>query len=283
MQENKNYTELIVGSSTSEVFVPQIIKDLYGASAFLAGDGGANTPVRWLFIKEALETNPNLKRIIYVADLFEFKNVELEGQVYYQPELMKHLQYYKNWIQAPNPLDRMYDLISQKSIQNTFKTLKDYKKWKSGNYQSQYREDGTTEKSMVEYKSSEPISSRAARLARSYKTIYGDMTELNSESREFYELMLSELSQRNIELVFIITPWHPIFFDAYKDHLEKTNIYTDWVTYLRGLQKDRVRVLDFSVHEASKKGILDTDEYWHDGVHFSKKSMEIMIKEIYGK
>lgn len=283
MGENKTFTDLIVGSSTSEVFVPQIFKDKYNVDAYLAGDGGASTPVRWIFIKEAVNTHTQLRRVIYVADLFEFKDVKLENSIYFQHQLMKNLINYSSWYEKPEGLDRIYDFLSRKALQNSFKTLKDYIKYKKGTYLSQYRIDGTTEKSMVEYKSSEPIESRAFRLARSYQSIYGNMSELNPKTFEFFELMTSELSQRNIELVVIIPPWHEAFYKVFETHLNETQVYQKWITYLKSLSGPKRRVIDYSYPAYQQKGISESDEFWHDGVHFSKKAMEVMIDEVYSK
>lgn len=281
MSENKTFTDLIVGSSTSEVFLPQTFKDKYNIDAYLAGDGGASTPVRWIFIKEAVNNHPSLKRVIYVADLFEFKDLKLDNNIYFQNQLMKNLMHYETWYEKPDLLDRIYDFLSRKALQNSFKTFKDYLKHKKGGYLSQYRIDGTTEKSMVEYKSSEPIESRAHRLARSYKSIYGEMTTLNPKTSEFFELIVSELSQKNIELVVIIPPWHEAFYKTFSNHLDKTQIYTNWVKYLKSLEGPNRRVIDFSYPNYQEQGISQSDEFWHDGVHFSKKTMEVMIDKIY--
>ncbi len=283
IQENKDFTDLIVGSSTSEVFVPQNLKSLYGIESYLGGIGGSKTPLRFAQIKLAVETNPNLKRILYTADLFEFVSTEIETNVYYQENIMREIPTdLRTKIKRPDWVSRVQDFISYSSVESSFKTLKDFKIFKSGKYQSQYLHDGTTSRSMVQFDHKEEILPRVMRIAKSYEGQYKNIDQLDPVIMEFYHEMIKLTERKGVQMVFIITPWHSGFYKHFEADFKKHNdIYNKWVEFIKSLKSPHVQVVDFSYPLSLKKGIGNEKEFWHDGIHFSPKTAEIMLNEVF--
>lgn len=284
LKEHPGFTDLIVGSSTSEMMIPDYAKTKYQKDVFLAGDGGAPTALRMLYIYAALKYQPNLKQIIYVADLFEFHEPTIENQVYYQPEMIQLLP---KEILGQNILptfsSHIYDFLSQKTIRLSLKTLKDIKNQKKGIYQSVYKTDGTTEKSMLDYKSNTPLESRISISINMYRSIYGVMENLDPKTFFMYQRLKELLEQNDIQGVLVIPPWHPTFYQAFQATLEAKQIYSQWVQFLKSLESPNIRVLDFSKGSPLTSQIPSTEKYWHDGVHFSKYASELIWDQIYSE
>ncbi len=258
------------------------MKERHGVEVFLAGDGGAPTALRMIYILAAIKYQPQLKRIIYVADLFEFKDPTLEDRVFYQPEMMSFLD--KDTVNlnvTPDFILRIHDYISQKTIRNTFKTFSDLRHLKEGTYKSAYFPDGTTSKSMLEYNYKEPLAKRAMRSTRVFTNIYGPMEGLSPQTKTMFEKMKNIANENKVELIIVIPPWHSVFYKFYEKPLVEKGIYNAWVSYLNSLQSPYVRTVDFSYPLSLKKGILDEEVYWHGGIHFSKTSAKIIFNEIY--
>ncbi|MBP7652152.1 hypothetical protein KA977_01935 [Candidatus Dependentiae bacterium] len=283
LKNQNRFTDIIIGSSTSEVFIPYNISEKFGVSAFSASSAGASVPARYILIKTAIETQPNLKRIIYVADLFEFNNLFIENNLYYQNEMMEYLpDNLKKLIEPPKIYDRIYDYISRLTIKKAFKTFKDYRQYKKGNYKSHYFDDGSTTESMIEIenKKTEPLSSRVKRIAMNHKA-YNDIKKLNENTKKFYFEIVNEIKKNNKELIIIIPPWHPEFHDFFKGNFVKNLIYKKWVEFIKSLENNNVKVIDYSYPVYLNKSINQENYYWNDGIHFSQNTAEIIINEIY--
>lgn len=283
LKDNSSYSELIVGSSTSEVLVPEMLEKLYGVKSYLGGTGGSKTPYKYAQISYALENNPNLKRIIYVVDFFEFTNTEVDTKVYYQAEIMNQVEpELRSLISSPDWISRVQDYFSEPTIKSASKTLSDYKKLKKGTYQSQFRPDGTTARSMVEYDHQEAIEPRVTRIARAYEGIYKNLEDLDPATTEFLKKITEKAKAKNVKIAFILAPWHSLFYKHFEADLHKKgDLYQRWIQTIQDLQSDDVQVVDFSYPKSLEKGIGDEKEFWHDGVHFSHKSAEIILNEIY--
>lgn len=275
-------TDLIIGSSTSEVFVPQVLKEKYGVQAFAGNSGGASLPSRYLMIRNAFATQPTLKRIIFVSDLFEFDRQRLETGIYFQPQMM---QYFEPWLEAAHPtwVQRIDDYFSILVVDRSFRTLKDYLAYKNGKYMSAYAADGSTTQSMIGARVGDKIENRARNSALALQTIYGEMKELDSFSIQVYQHLAALMSQHpEAELHIILAPFHEVFYHYFKDHFEKTKIYEKWKIFLKSLNRSNVKVHDFSYPAYLQYGIRQDEHFWQDGTHFTSQIMLQMAQEIYG-
>ena len=285
LENTSQVTDLIVGSSTSEVFVPQVLKDRFGVQAFTVSTGGAGVALRYLLVKQAIDTQPQLKRIIYVADLFEFENSELNTSAYYQSEMIKKLDPDLMSTTKPGLIARLNDYFSYFVIDRSIRTLKDIIAQKKGKYVSAYHPDGSTTMSMIgAWPRSEGIAKNALRSALGMEPLYGKMQILHPESRKVFEKMVKVVeAKEGLELHLVITPFHEAFFKYYETRFEKNRVYSEWVKELRSLQSlsRRGHIHAFSYPESLRAGVGSEDRFWNDGVHFSSETMLIMANRIY--
>lgn len=283
LEKAESVTDVVIGSSTSEAFVPRVLKERYGVNAFAANSGGATLPSRYLMIRHALAVQPKLKRILYTADLFEFGPPKLETGIYFQPEMMKFMEADLASVSRPEWTARFDDFFSLLVIDRSFRTLKDVLAARAGRYQSAYFPDGSTSQSMIGGRGGDTIDKRALAAAVAFDSLYGDMKQLDPRAVRIYERLI-ELMERHPEVTLhlVIAPFHEAFFNHFKDRFAKTGIYERWRAFLHSLARPNVIVHDFSYPEYLKKGVTPEDRYWQDGTHFTSEAMLLMAERIYG-
>jgi len=283
MRENKDYTDLVVGSSTSEVFRTDIFREEFNRKAFIASNGGASAALRYLIIKDALEKNPKLERIVYIADLFELKDLFLYNEVYFQPEFQKLLddEDYK-LLENPGITSRLNDYLTRKNIDRALRTLKDYKLSKKGQFVSEFSADGTTKNSLILVKPSEPFASRVHRTATEHDYLYKDMEDVHEPSKKML-LKTATLVKKhpNVRMDIIIAPVQPDYFKHFEGKFIGKDLYPQWTEFMRSLDGENVKVHDYSYPNYLEKGITAQEEFWRDGVHFNEAAATVMLKEIY--
>ncbi len=275
-------TDLVVGSSTSEVFVPQVLKEKYGVNAFASNTGGASLPLRLLMIRHALATQPGLKRIIYVADLFELSNPVLDSAAYYQPEMMKEMDDDLVAASGPEWTQRFSDFFSFLVIDRSIRTFKDFIALRRGVYVSSYHADGSTTQSMIGGRQGDLLERRVMASAAGLRAIYGEMTEPHPHAIRILG-RLTELMEAHpgVELHLILAPFHELFYRQFSSHFERTKIYSKWVEIIQSCRRPNVFVHDFSYPAYLSSGVLLDDRFWQDGVHFTSELMLKMAERIY--
>lgn len=284
LEATPGVTDLIIGSSTSEAFVPQVLSERMKVHAFTASTGGASLPLRYLLIQQALKTQPKLKRIIYVADLFEFFEPRLDTSVYYQPEMMRALDTDLYRKVRPEWSLRFNDYFSFVVIDRSFRTLKDLQAEKKGSYHSSYHSDGSTTRSMIGGREGATLATRVHASALGMRSVYGKMEGLDPTAIQIFGRILRLIeSYPGVDLHLVITPFHESFFDYFKAHFDTTGVYSKWVTFLRGTTSKRVIVHDFSYPVYVQSDIGLEDRFWQDGVHFTSEAMLKMAQQIYGE
>jgi len=284
MQENAAFTELVVGSSTSEVFGPKLFRDHYGKKAFLAGDGGASAALRLLYVIHGAKVSPGLKRIIYVTDLFEFVDLKLDAQVYDQPNMRSILPpEVLELVTPPSGLDRLYELVSEKTLRLAFRTLGDYRKLKKGQYQSQYALDGSTPKTMVQINTNEPLPSRVDRMIRGYQVIFKNLNGLNPSVVRAIEHLFQITKKNGIELVVVLPPWQQRVFDHFMQDVNIRTAYAEWRNFwlVKERKNQGLKVIDFSNSADLSPEVYSDNTNWHDGVHFSARMVRQILDTIY--
>ncbi|MBU6154683.1 MAG: hypothetical protein KGP28_10310 [Bdellovibrionales bacterium] len=282
IEDAKEVTDLVIGSSTSEIFVPQVLKERFGVNAFASNSGGASLPLRVILIRHALSVQPNLKRIIYVSDLFEFAKAKLETQVYYQPEM-------RGWLDPrflpdlkPDLSDRFNDFFSFTVIDRAIRTWKDYLLHRKGLCRSSYNEDGSTTRSMIGGKAGDSIEKRVMSSAIALTPLYSEMTQLDPIALELFTGLLNDIKTRTgVEVHLILSPFHELFYERFKDHFSKTGLYQNWITTLQSFEGPNIHVHDFSYPRYFEHGITSLDSFWQDGTHTTSEVMLKMAEKIY--
>jgi|GEM_PF-6907714 len=283
IEEAKGITDLVIGSSTSEIFVPRVLMERYGVTAFASNSGGASLPLRLILLRHALATQPSIKRVIYVSDLFEFSKPKLETTVYYQDEMMKWLDP-RHWASLkPEASERFNDFFSFMVLDRAFRTFKDYRASLAGKWSSAYHADGSTTQSMIGGKSGDTLENRVNASAIAMSPFYSEMNSLDPIARELFDEVIQEIKQRpGVELHLVLSPFHELFYRHFESHLLNTGVYEAWIHFLQSQERESIHVHNFSYPRYQDYGITPTDRFWQDGTHTTSEVMIKMADEIYG-
>lgn len=283
LKDNTNYTDLIVGSSTGEVFLTESIKKHHGIQVQQGTIGGAKSPFKLAEINYAIKNNPNLKHIIYIVDFFEFANSDLESNVYYQKDIMNEVdQDIRDQLKRPDWISRAQDYFSEAALKSASQTLRDYKKFKAGKHESQFNADGSTVKTMIDHSNNDDLEDLTMRLAFRHRHLYDGMTGPDPITVQIFQRIVEKAKAHNIKVTFVLAPMRAKFYDYFENYLkDKDRLYKEWIATVKSLESDSVRVLDYSYPVYLDKGIPDNKEYWHDGIHFGFKAAEKITDEIY--
>jgi hypothetical protein len=217
------------------------------------------------------------------VDLFEFADSNLDANSFDQDEIMAAIDSdLREKLTPPKLSVQVQRYFSEPVLKAAFQTFLDYRKFLKDQYKSGVNPDGTTSNSMVVVNRKEPIGSRVMRIAHTYEGFYKNIKTLDPVTVEFFHRIIENTKAHNVDVVFIITPWHTLFYKHFEADLKRhNNIYIKWVNFIKGLQSENVKVVDYSYPLSLQKGISDDAEYWGDGIHFGLKAAKIILNEIY--
>lgn len=279
---------LVIGSSTSEAFVPKDVEAIFGGNAYIVSLGGADTPSRMAVLKESLRQFKDLKRIIYVADFFEFNQPKAKPEVAFQKEMGALIPNYAR----PNIIEFCKYYLSNQSFEDVFNVLKRFKKDKRLIINS----DGTMNQSMIlsplnpNTHADQKLSPSAKiklneQIAENYQTysrsVLKDMKSLNTNVIELYREAVSLAKRREVKLNFILSPYHHDFRELlFKiPHVEKN--YELWRFFLGELGEGKgVSVVDTTQHEIATEPMSGV---WRDGIHYNRLSAMVFLKSLKAK
>lgn len=284
IEEAKGVTDLVIGSSTSEIFVPRVLMERYGVTAFASNSGGASLPLRLILLRHALATQPSLKRVIYVSDLFEFSKPKLETSVYYQDEMIKWLDKV-HWARLkPESGERFNDFFSFMVLDRAIRTLKDYRASLAGKWASAYHTDGSTTQSMIGGKNGDTVENRVKASAIAMSSFYSEMKELDPFARELFGEIIQEIEKHpGVELHVVLSPFHELFHRYFESRFVTTGVYDAWIDFLKSHERGPIHVHNFSYPRYQDYGITQTDRFWQDGTHTTSEVMIKMADEIYSQ
>ena len=285
LTENKeNIQSIILGSSTSEAFLPADMKSITGLNTFSASTGGGATPVRYTFFKKAIQNLTDLKLIIYVSDLFEFNQPIADAKISYPMET-------KNIIQkspfAPSFSDYLKHIFNNQTLEGAFEVLKRTKK----NKMTKILDDGTTTRSMIlspveslnGFEEISPLNQNQKLLEQikentfSYKTnVLFSFTRLNNRITSLVDEMSKEAEAKKVQMVYILAPYHKLFKDnLFQDDNIKQR-YEEWVSYLQSKSSEYVKICTWPLQSKISSNI--NSAVWRDGIHFNRKSAIVIAQ-----
>lgn len=286
LMENSDFETVILGSSTSEAYSVQDIDHLFKTSSFHASIGGGNTASRYVLFKKAIKNFSNFKRVIYVADLYEFN----------QPrpvQVLSFNKYLAEELSDKNLLLPKYDylkyLFSHQLIESAFSVMKRERM----NYKSPLLKDGTTTTSMIlskvqtdadflgkvkaedRQKLREEILENNGTYSRS---VLANFKELNPDVKNLFSTMAAEAKSKNVELVFILSPYQAEFRKLLFKNPDVEQRYKDWIEFFQQLEKESgARVYN------PLESVIATDPdsgVWRDGIHYNSHAAAYFLKII---
>ena len=280
---NEEVETLIIGSSTSEAYHPSDVDEIFNTKSYVISLGGADTPTRSIFFKEALKKFKNLKRIIYIADFFEFNKDEAKPAVAFNREMGSNLASFAR----PSTLGFIRYYFNHQLLESSFNIIKRKRKDK----RIQIASDGSTARSMV-------LSSIAANAG--YKSLIGkaekkklmeyvlenyitysrsvlnNFNELNEKVHRLYTEMLQLADKRKLELVFVMSPYQADFREKLFQIEGIKERYAQWENRLQGYAfLENVTTINATRDFIATEPMSGS---WRDGIHYSRPAAFTLLK-----
>ena len=287
LMENPNTFEtLILGSSTSEGFSVPLVNQTFKANTFHADVGGANTATRLVLFKSALKNFSKLKRVIYVADFYEFNQMTVVPDVAYNEKLSSEL---KSQNVLPNKIKYFEYLFTHQVFESVLDVIK---KRKNG-YISPFQVDGTTSQSMIlstveternYFALVQPSNKRKLNeeILENYTTysqsVLSNFKELDPHVSDMFKELVSLAEKNNIEVIFFLSPYH----NEFKNRLFKIpgieTRYNEWIQFFSDIKVEK----KIFVYDATSSFIATEPEsgVWRDGIHFNSNAAAYFLTSL---
>ena len=283
LEENKHYENLIVGSSTSEAYQPTDVSNVFKGESYSLSLGGATTDARYLMIKKALRTNPNIKRVFLIADFYEFNKDQTKPSILYNKEMSALIQ------EKAKPLGYIKHYFNHRLLEDSLRVLKRKKKNKS----IVINKDGSTNRSMIlspiegdklekkiSKKDYDKLNKQIIENFTTYsRDVLNNFNLLSEKTKKYYKEILKLTSKNNIELNIILSPYHIDF----KKRLLSNNIlkerYLEWKQFIIGLKTKhtKIKVLDGTTHSFAND---QNSSVWRDGLHYNRYAAFKLISSL---
>lgn len=280
-----NFDTVIIGSSTSEAFSVAEVNHYFDAKTFHASIGGGSAIARHMLFKKALKHFKPLKRVIYIADFFEFNKLAT-------PETLSFNQSLKEEVPEKMLLpkfDYFKYLFSHQLLESSFLVIGR----KGKGYVSPIKRDGTTSTSMIlstvetenainaKIKSSN-IKKLNEEIDENYFTYANNVllgfAELNPNVKELYREMAKLSKDNNVELIMIMSPYHQKFKTKLLKNVNIQKRYEEWQQFLMQLSQDfginLYNTLALNVATDPDSGV------WRDGIHFNQFTASYFLANI---
>ena len=284
MEKNESrlsFDTLILGSSTSEVLIPADMNELFSARSFSGSIGGGQTPIRYAFFKQAQKHFPELRRIIYMVDFFEFNHFNMPGDFLYQEKLRSLSSNILDEESVFSEIARLKYHLSHQMIESTFSVLT--KRFKEK--ETIIHPDGTTQQSMILSPLKETKTPHRAltdsdkknlmkQVNENYYTysnqVLNDFHQLNPITMNLFNQLIEEARQSQIEIHFILAPYQYDFRERLLKNKQLQDRYHEWSEFVLSLSQDGVLVHPF--HQEGP-GLDSLSPHWRDGIHFDRYSL----------
>lgn len=259
---NADAEVLILGSSRGERVPPAWVTQAAHAKAINLSQGGADLILKMALSNIALERNPNLKRIIWMADYFELLAHTTDKKVLWNPTLRKYAPALGSESQVRSLVDRIKALIDH----NTFEAGLALTSAKSFEMSGNGAHLDAAICSSENYLGKTPPEM----LKKEIDVIYPLFSSLLLTNQTEYYLKLfiehiRSLEKRGVEVVINIAPYHRDFEKRlFMQDPHARERLAKWVEEVESLRGGLVKILNYS------NGIPGDDggvKFWEDGVH----------------
>lgn len=263
---------IIIGSSTSETYLPKFFSDKFSLSAFSASIGGADSSIKYAFAKKALEKT-SVKNVVVVADFFEVVMNSSDVKLLNSPFIKIDNSFYNFSIQ-----DKIKVYFSHQSLESALNVMKRQKKNKSIILNA----DGTTQQSMLlvdDVKDVTELKTNITENIFTYKNlIFKDKDKIESFYINQYRDLAKSFNESNKKLFIIISPYHKIFLNRLMENSSIKKLYSDWVSFLTSLESENVKII-----QPQNKFDCFTQEdkiCFRDGLHYNLEITQEIINII---
>lgn len=278
MEAPNTFETLIVGSSTSEGFAVPLVNQIFKTNAFYAGVGGANTATRFVMVKSALKNFSKLKRIIYVADFYEFNQMPANPDVAFNNKLASLIEDPKVLL---NKADYMKYLFTHQALESTIDVFKKYNK----GYVPPFQADGTSFQSMilstveteknyfalVQPENKKKLNDEILENHTTYsQSVLANFKQLDPHVAGMFKDLVKIAKEKNVELIFFMSPYHNEFKKLLFKNSDVKARHAEWIMFFASLKEEK----GVEVYDATSSFIATESEsgVWRDGIHFNSSA-----------
>lgn len=264
---------LILGSSRGQTTSPLWVQEVTGRKTLNLSLGGADLLLKLVLAKISKDSGAPVKKIIWMADYFEFIPQNTDAKVLNTKAFMPYLP--ESQRSSGSVLEFVQRLIDHKSFEASIANLKK----REFNYTDQGAGTGIDYKSCSadDFKGTtaeEVLGKEVDLLFESYK----NSILKHPQSLEYWGYFVNQLNQwseQGIEVDIVIAPYHPQFMQRMQQEIpEVYKAQEDWIARLETLKNSKVKVKNYIY---GIPGGDSSPKYWDDGVHYSCRGAMRMI------
>lgn len=266
---------VILGSSRGETTPPLWIEQETSKKTLNLSASGAELATKLAFLKIA-EENTKLSKVLWLADYFELISENADAKIKNTPALRKYLKSVGPESGIKQRVRDLQGLIDHNTFEASLHFLGDKSATRiTQGAGSDINYAACKEASFGGKETPESLRKEVDLLYQSY-TARVIKPSQNPQAWDEFAAAMTALVKKNIEVVVLVTPYHPEFLRRLK--LEHKDIYEqhqNWIAKVQGLAAHGVRVLN------AFEGIPRDDgspSFWNDGVHFTCRSSILMLE-----
>ncbi|WP_374028810.1 hypothetical protein [Bdellovibrio bacteriovorus] len=269
---------IVLGSSRGETTSPLWIQKETGLKTINLSKGGSGLMLKLSLLQIVNEFNLPLKRVIWIADYFEFSEVSTDVKVRLTPALNKYLPGEKDKdFSISEVRTALQRLIDHNSLEASLKQLSSNESFDatSRGSASQINYDLCAS---VDFKGKTSLKVLQKEVDMSYASFLGPLTSALSENYvALFKKTVQSLSKQGVEVLVIIPPYHPKLMARFKEaHPMNYEVHMAWVRDLFALNDgEKVKVVSYYNGIPNDTG---GPEYWDDGAHATCKTMMLILK-----
>lgn len=268
---------IILGSSRGENTSPLWVQNLSGLKTLNLSVSGAELKSKMAFLNIALEKT-KVQKVIWLADYFELITKNSDAKIKNTPALRKYLKGENSELSFSVVLSDLQGLLNHNTTEASIFFL---------NHQEQTTitqgagfDIDSQKCDSADFAGKETTESLKNEVGILYQNYSRGVLVPPQDSQEWdsFKAMVVMLESRGVELVVVIPPYHPDFTARLQaEYPELYQKHLDWINRLSGVASSKTKVLNYFAGISSTQG---TPAYWNDGVHFTCKSSNLMLKDV---
>jgi hypothetical protein len=266
---------IMLGSSRGQTTPPMWVQKRTGLKTLNLSMGGAEISAKTAFLELALE-KLKVKKVIWFADYFELTSEIEDSKIKNTPALRKYLSANSQAENISTFKNKVLSLIDHNTLEASFYALKNASKIQLDQGSGSFLDiDKCESESFKGEKSRQDMEKEKGFTYDSYTHKVLKPGQSEKAWQQFFAEM-QKLSQRNIDVLILITPYNPEFLSRMKsEYPEMNSRHLKWIQRLVTLNIPNIKVVnDFG----GIPGGNDSEKYWNDGVHFTCKGSIEMLK-----
>ncbi len=276
MVSHPDTEQILLGSSRGETTSAVWIQNVSGLKTLNLSAAGAEVITKKAFLNLALEKT-KVKKVIWYADYFELITSNADNKIKNTKALRK---YAADMLPEEGFLVKLHELqqlIDHNTTEASFAALKRSPASSLGQGEGSQIDYSTC--NSVDFKGKETPESLKNEIELLYQSYVNGSIKppQNPQALNQFEITIKDLKARNISVLIVIPPYHPVFMKRLK--VEYPGIYEahiKWIQQIESLQGPGIEIKNYFAGIPEDNG---SPSYWNDGVHFTCKGVIQMLRK----